>query len=106
MALQLLHTDMHGIARNGIFKDRRESNYRVNGSKRWLGKSMGVERESFAYLPRCRYACMCSLGFYCYLERKNMGNQRLVGKSEFTSSIPVVRCHAPGSAVERILGSY
>jgi hypothetical protein len=26
-----------------------------------------------------------------------VGNQRLVGKSEFTSSIPIVRCHALGS---------
>ena len=57
MALQLLHTDiMHSTKRN--LKNRRECNWRENGSKHYLGKSMGRGKkadESFAYLPRCQY---------------------------------------------------
>jgi hypothetical protein len=50
------------------------------------------------YLPRCRDACISCVALDSTVTwRKNVGNQRLVGKSEFASSIPVVRRHAPGS---------
>jgi hypothetical protein len=86
-------TSCHGTKRN--LKNRRDCNWRENGSKHYLGKSMGRGKKEdgvlriFTSLP-VRIYPLSSLGFYCYLKRK-MWRANCWLASEFTSCIPVVR---------------
>lgn len=83
MALQLLHahTDMHAQHEMEFKKSQGNIIGVRNGAGgiTWV-KSMGVEKRktspSHIYLAG-QYAY---LGFYCYLEEKNVDNQRLVGR--------------------------